>query len=308
MSLQAKKKTLLAKLETTYGVDPSPTGAVNAVLAKNLNVQPINAETVSRDIERPFFGNSEQLLAEVNTSIDFEIELAGSGTPGEAPAWGELLQACAFKETVEADKVVYSPVSDLLKSICLYYNVDGVLHKITGARGSVEITVSAKQIPVLKFTMLGIFNDPTDTVAPAVDFSKFMLPQVANTQNTPAFSLFGYQAPLEQMTVNMANEVIYRSLIGFQAVEITDRKPTGSFVLEAPRIATKDFFSLAKAGTPGVMSITHGSVAGNIVKIDAPAVSLQNPSYQDSQGVLMISIPFTPTPVDGNDELTITVK
>lgn len=202
----------------------------------------------------------------------------------------------------------YEPVSANFPSVTIYVNVDGVLHTVTGARGTFEISMTVKQIPILKFTLTGIYNAPTDTAAPAVNYTAFQTPKIVNTQNTPAFSMFGFSGFLESMSLNLAGDVQYRTLVGEQEVLFLDRKPTGTFVIEAPTIASKDFFTIAEDGTTGVMSITHGAVGGNIVKLDAPNVSLANPNYSDSQGVQMLSIPFAAAPSSGNDELTVTVK
>ena len=43
--LSARKKLILLKTETTYGTDASP-GATNAMLASNVSITPLEAETV----------------------------------------------------------------------------------------------------------------------------------------------------------------------------------------------------------------------------------------------------------------------
>lgn len=306
MSLSTRKRTILAKLETTYGVDSTPSGGANAILCRNLTFTPVNASLVNRDLIRPYFGNSDTMLAEISAMIEFEVELAGSGTAGTAPGWDALLQACAFSQTISAGvSVTYDPISDNLKSATIYFNVDGILHKLTGARGTVSFDIGAKNIPVMKYKFTGIYNDPADVAAPTVDFSAFQIPKVANTLNTPSFSLFSYSGALETLSIDMACDVQHRTLIGSDSILLLDRKPAGTMVIEAPHIATKDFFTIAKNNTPGAMSIQHGLVAGNIVTLSAGRVTIGNPNYQDSQNVQMLSIPFTITPTSGNDEISI---
>jgi hypothetical protein len=310
MSLLTRKRSVLAKIETTYGTDASPVAA-NAMLVKNLSITPIDASLVSRDLIRPFLGNSEQLLTEKSVKIDFEVEYVGSGVVGTAPGYDALLRACAFK-AVSSDAtngVVYQPVSSGFESVSMYYNVDGVLHKLIGCQGTFDITLAVKTIPTFKFSFTGLYVAPVDATAPSVDFSAFKIPQVANTQNTPGFTLFGYSAPLESMSLSLANDVQYITLIGEESVKIIDRKPSGSFVFEAPHIADKDFFSLVSANTSGPMSLTHGSMPGYVVQLNCPSVLLGNPAYQDSNGVQMLSTPFTAQPTSaGNDEISITLK
>jgi hypothetical protein len=302
-----RKQVITAKLETTYGVDATPTGTSNAILVKSMTYTQ-NATTLKRDLIRPYLGNSPTLLAEIYSSLVFEIELAGSGAAGVAPAWAPLLKSCAFAETVSVGtNVVYKPVSTAFPSCTIYFYNDGILHKLTGCMGTVDISIAVKQIPTLKFAFTGIYHPPSDISNPAADFSAFQQPRVANTVNTPAFSLLGFSGLLESVNFNMANAIAYRTLIGAESILMTDRAPAGTMVIEAPSISSKDFFSAAQSGALGDMNITHGIIPGNIVSIDCPNVSIGNPNYQDSQGVQMLSIPFVATPMTGNDEIAITL-
>lgn len=306
MSLTTRKRVILAKTESVYGTDPTPTGSANAILVRNLEITPIEAEQVSRDLVRDYLGNSDTLIAQKSVIVTFEVELAGSGVAGTAPKWGPLLKACGFGETLVAlTSVTYAPVSASFGSVTIYYNVDGILHKITGARGTFEMGLSVKQIPTLKFTFTGIYNDPTDTALPTTDYSGFVAPKVANTANTTSFSFLSYSALLESISIDIANDIQYRTLVGSEAVHLVDRKPAGSCVIEAPTIAAKDYFSVAEAGSTGALSLVHDSGAGRIITVTAPRVSIGGPTYQDSQGIQMLSIPFVLAPSSGNDEISI---
>ena len=52
-SVLTRRRLILAKIESTYGTDSSPTGSSNAILVRNLEIQPLVAETVNRDLVRP---------------------------------------------------------------------------------------------------------------------------------------------------------------------------------------------------------------------------------------------------------------
>src|SRR5690606_8484724 len=104
----------------------------------------------------------------------FDVELAGSGEPGLAPGWGVLMQACAMSETVNEDEsVVYAPVSEGEKSITLYFNMDGILHRLLGARGTVKLAFTSGAIPKLSFSFVGLYSPPADVALPAVTLSAF---------------------------------------------------------------------------------------------------------------------------------------
>lgn len=306
-----RRRTILAKIETSYGVDPTPTGAANAILVRNLNITPQNSEIVSRDLVRPYLGNSEQLQASTHVTLDFEVEMAGSGTAGTAPAYSPLLRACGLSETVSAGvSVTYAPVSSGFESVTVYFNVDGTLHKVTGARGTVELNINARQIPVYKFSFTGIYNAPTAASLPTVTYTAFQTPLVANNTNTTGFSFFSYSGVLESLNLNVGNTVNYRTLIGSESVIVTDRKATGTCQIEAPAVGTKDFFAAALTdGSLGSLDVTHGTTGGNKVQIVSTRIDLQNPTYADNNGINMLNMPFVAVPsTAGNDEFSIVVK
>lgn len=310
MALLTRKRTVLAKIETTYGVDPTPSGAANAILVRNQSITPQETETVSRDLIRPYMGNSPQLPVAIHAQAEFEVEMAGAGAAGTAPAYGPLLRACGLAETINAGvSVVYAPVSAAFESVTIYFNVDGVLHKMTGARGTVSMDINAKAIPVYKFKFTGLYSAVVDAAAPTVALGAWQQPVPVNGVNTTGLSLHGFSAGvLSQLSLDLANNVVFRSLVGAESVLITDRKPAGSITLEAVNVATKDWWASTKNAVTGALSVTQGTVAGNKVKIDAPAAQLIKPQYQDMDGVQMLQAGMVYVPgANGNDEITITV-
>ena len=104
MALAQKKRLILVKLESTYGTDSVPV-ATDAVLCKSLNINPLEGSSVQRDLIKPYFSNDGSIRVENFVSIDFETEIAGSGTAGTAPKWGSLLKACNFSETITATAI-----------------------------------------------------------------------------------------------------------------------------------------------------------------------------------------------------------
>lgn len=311
MPLLQRKRVILAKIETTYGTDPVPTGAANAILVRNLTITPQDADFADRNLVRPYLGRSEQLPAGIRVQVECEVEIAGSGAAGTAPAYGVLLRACGMSETITAStKVDYAPISTNFESVTLYANVDGVLHKITGARGSFSIEMKAKEIPVYKFTMLGIYNTVTDTALPTPTYTAFQQPLVVTNVNTTPFTLHSYAAVMSEMSLNVSNNLVHRTLVGgSEGVLITDRQPQGNITVEATTVAAKDWWTVAKAATLGGLDITHGLTAGNKVQITSSRVQLTKPAYQDMDGVAMLQMGtnFIPSS-SGNDEFLISVK
>ena len=307
MTLLTRKRLILAKAETTYGTDSSPVGA-DAILVRNLDITPIEADVVSRDLVRPYLGNYEQLLSQTRVSITFQVELAGSGTAGTAPRYGAILQACGMSQTVvTGTSVTYSPVSANFSSATIYFNNDGVLHKATGCRGTFTLNGEVGQIPTIDFTMTGIYNAPTDTNAPTVTYTNQATPLIFKAGNTSSFSILGHSACLQMVSFDIANEVIYRELVGCtKSVNIVNRAPSGEAMIEAPKLATKDYFAIANNDTTGSLTFQHGTTAGNRVTFTAQKVDISNPTYADQDGIQMLSMPYVAIPTDaGNDEVSL---
>ena len=384
MVLLTRKRLILAKTEATYGTDSSPAGT-DAILVRELEITPIEADVVSRDLIRPYLGNSDQLLANTRVSITFQVELAGSGTAATAPRFSSLLKACGMAETTTAAAITgtatsgsagsitlaagasatddiyngmiititggtgsggvgvitdyvgstkvatvqkstatftpgasstysiaanvgYKPVSASFDSASIYFNNDGVLHVITGARGTFVLNAEVGEIPTIEFTMTGIYNAPTDTAAPATTYTNQATPLIFKAGSTTAFSILGYSGCLMSLELDMANEIVYRELVGCdKSVLITNRATEGTCLIEAPTIAQKDFFTIANDDTTGILTMLHGTTAGNRVTLLAPKVDIGNPSYEDSDGIQMLSLPFAAIPTSaGNDEVSLT--
>ena len=302
-----RKRLIQVKKEVTYGTDSAPVGT-DALLVRNLEITPIEADVVSRDLIRPYIGNSPQLLANTRVSITFQVELAGSGAAGTAPRYGAILQACGLSETIVAStSVTYAPVSSAFSSATIYFNNDGIRHILTGCRGTFTMNAEVNQIPTLDFTMIGIYNAPTDTALPATTYSQQASPLIFRQGNTSAFQFFSYAGCLQSVSLDIANETVYRELVGcIKEVQITNRAPNGTVMIEAVALATKDYFNIAQTETTGNLTFLHGTTAGNRVTFTAAQCDIANPTYGDQDGVQMLSIPYVAVPTTaGNDELSL---
>ena len=308
MPFLTRKRTILIKAETVYGTDAVPTGATDALTVRSIDVSPIDADLVSRDLIRPYLGNSPQLLTNLKVQCNFEVELAGSGAAGTAPRWGAAMLACGTAATtVASTSVTYAPVSAAFGSATIYYFADGIKHAVTGWRGTFEIRGEVGQIPVIAFSGTGVYNAPTDTAVGAVTYGGQADPLTFTNGNTTAFSLFSYSGCLSSFSFAVANEIVYRELIGCtKEILITDRKPAGQVMIESVPIATKDYFTAANSSATGNLTFTHGTTAGNRVVFTAAQVDLTNPTYGDSDGVMMLNLPYVALPTTaGNNEFSL---
>ena len=308
MALLTRKRVILIEAESSYATDPTP-GATDAVLVRDLTITPQSSDVVSRELIRPYLGASEQLLANTRVECTFAVELAGSGSAGTAPRYGSALKACGLSEVVvSSTRVTYAPVSTGFSSVTIHYNIDGVRHKVTGARGTVELSAEVGQIPVLNFSMQGIYNPPDDSALPSVTYGDQEEPLIFKNGNTSSFQLLSFGGALQSFNFDLGNELVYQELVGgTKQVLLVDRQATGSVTIQAPTIAQKDFFAAALVdSTLGNLQFTHGTTAGNIVQFTSSKVDIGDVNYGDIDGIASLEIPYTLVPsTSGNDEFSL---
>lgn len=311
-----RKTAILLKIETVYGTDSVPTGADNAMLVSNLNINPLNAQNVDRDLVRTYLGSSEQLVGTGYVEMSFDVEMQGSGTLGTAPAWGAALRACGFAEAITAAaRVEYTPVTDSLESATIYWYDDGVLHKGLGGRGSVEIAAGVGERPVFKFKYILLDGGISAAANPALTLTAWKQPKVVTDANTGDLTFGGTYAagaitggttwPSRGLSLNVANAVNFTPLLGGETIDLTQRDITGAVQLDLTAAQEVTFMAAVKANTLDTLSLLHGTTAGYKVLIHAPSFQMINPSKQEVNGKRLIGYDIRCVPVSGNDELRI---
>jgi hypothetical protein len=309
MSKYMTNMVVLAALQPVLGTAAALTGA-NAILCRGAQPRPVVAASEDRNNIKPYFGHSGSVITSVYSEVDFEVEFATSGSKGVAPKWNNLMRACAMSETITATtSVVYAPITNAQEQITLDIFIDGIRHRMLDAKGTFSFEVKSKSTSLIKFKFTGLYVKAVDAAMPVgVDYTAFTDPLPVNFDNTPTWELFGETGALESMSFDIANQVTHRNLIGSQGIQITERKPTGSALLEMGTIADKDWFDAVIKAELGLARIVHGNVEGRIIEINAPKTQLSDPAYSDSDGVAMIGLKTIYKPNLGNDELTITLR
>jgi hypothetical protein len=300
-------KIVLAKIETTYGTDPTPTGAANAILMKNVELRPMEGEDVPRNIDRPFGGAQEEIPVGLHCVLTGEVELQGSGSAGTAPAWGPLVRMCGAAQTIVAvTSVTYNPITSEPESGTMYLWIGPTLHKMTGVRGTFQLSLDAQGIPVIKFTLTGLFVQPSTTTRATPVLTGFIAPSVATSVNTPTFTVGGAGMILRSFTFDKANDVQKRFLIGSDRIVLVDWDESVSAQVEAVGLATYNPFTLAVARTSQAIVLTHGTVAGKIATLNVPyAVQKRLSGFANAQNVQEWPLMFKALPSAGDDQWSL---
>lgn len=306
-----RNRIVLAKVETSYGVDASPTVGANAISVRKIMRNVVGSQ-FARDLVRNNLSPMPPLIGLRYADISIDVELKGGGSVGVAGALSALFQACAFSETVSAgSSVVYLPSSNNQKSLTLYiYDFDdasAVLHKILGCVGSLSLKLVAGNIAVLTASLKGLYSVPTDVAFPGTPTYETSTPPLIESA---AFAINAISSlVVKEVSIDMANEIVQRDDVsssnGIKGFQVAGRKPKGQFNPEATLIGTYNPYTDWNASTPRALTIQIGSVAGNKILITAPAVVLDEVKDADQSGVLGKDLPITLGQSTGNDELNV---
>jgi len=309
MIIRWREKVLLAKIETTYGTDPTPTGSANAILATNVQLQPMAGQDVSRNLERPYSGGQARLPVGLHCILSFDVELAPSGTAGTAPAWGPLLRMCSIAETITpTTSVEYEPITSNPESGTIYMHVGPNRHKMTGARGTVVFKATAQGIPVMSFSFTGLFSEPTAETLPDPDFTSFLAPQVVTNANTPTFTIGGTEFILRSFELDRANSITTRFLVNSESIQVSNSEEVVKVQVEPVALATYNPYSIPQTQTQKAIRLVHGAGAGKISTFDIDyAQQRRFEGYAIQDDIVEWPLIFDCLPDAGDDQWKLTL-
>lgn len=305
----------LAKVETTAGTDAAPTGAADAVLLCDINVDPLDIKYVDRTLIRTFMGGGEQLAGFTTVKASVTFELAGSGTAGTAPAWGKMLLGCAMAEAVLATpaRVEYTPVSTGLKTITGYYYDDGVLHKLVGAMGNPKFDFSAGDRPKCTVDIIGLDGGISAATNVTATLTSWKVPPAIKGSNVTQDITLGCTYAAGALTggtqyvstgfsVDMGNQVALTELLT-ERIDIPNRAVSGSMQLELTAAQEVALYANVRNCTTTGLGFILGTVAGAKLLAFAPAVQLTNVKKAEVNGARAIGYDLRLLPsATGNDE------
>jgi len=313
-----RNSAILAKAESTYNTDPTPTGSANAILISDASFA-VSYDNVPRNLVRGYLGGSEQLVGTKHVEMSFSVELSGSGDEGlTAPAWAPLLKACGYAESDAGAYFEYAPVSSAFPSVTIYYYDDGVLHIATGCRGSCEFDLTLGARPTMKFRFLGIEGGASEASIPSLTLTAFQKPVAITNPNAGDILLgctyaagalsSGTAYPSRGLSINAGNDVQYTPMLGGEAVDIVNREITGTCDLELTAAQEVALMTAVAANTTTSLGFSYGTMAGNSLVLYLPVVQRINPKLTEYNGRRLIGLDLRALPSSGNDELKIVVK
>lgn len=318
MAIKWRKRLAVVKLEAVYGepsADMTDATILEVVMLDGGN--PYAGNTVDRERMRNGLGGFEQVNTGPYVERTIRVPFAGSGTAGEVPSYSPLLRACGMSETIDAEtpgaeSVTYQPVSDDYESLEIWWIEDGQMQHISGARGTFTMSADSSALPYLEFSFTGLYKRPEAEGDASVATQGVQAKEVPiNKQNTTA-AIDTHSACMSSLSLDVGNTVEYRNLVNCESVHITDRRVTGSTDIEAPDLATKDYFAAVESHAGQILvpvTLTHGKTAGNIIELTGKKVQLASISPSDNQGLMHYGIDLRFLPEGSNDDdFTLTFK
>lgn len=310
---------LAIKNEVAPGTYLAPTFAADACQVFNYAVTPFQHQSVRRSIDLPYAGRRPQVPTGVHAGHNFSVELAGAGAAITIPWWAKLLRGCLFGTATANASSVDIPLSSAGDggALSLLGNKDTVQHQAKGMRGNAVINLTEKQLPRIEFSFLGLINGAAPAayaVAGAVTLPVYPAPVEVNLANT-IVTLDGFTLGMRSINIDMGMKTSLYSTTGARAIifdksEDGDRRSVGgTLVAELPDPAVKEYFTALAAGTPLALSVTHGTVAGNIIVITTDKLVISDITYTVENNRLFMNAAFDLVPSGaGTNELTLTTK
>lgn len=291
MAKRTKKTTFWAKVESTYGTDPTPDGTNNAFRVHEGELDPeIDA------LERPEMGITQSRLPEVGgkqrVMCNVKTPLIGSGAAGTAPkGLSAMLKAAGLQETIVAStSVTYKPRDSGHESAAIYANFDGVRHDVLGFVSEFKWEFAAGELPFVNFEGKGLWEDPTDQTFPTTHSPSDVKPKAC--KNLTA-TIDSYAAVIRSFKGGLNNVISERpdfnAATGIAGFDIVDRNPDCEWEIEAVPLATKDYWAKLTADAIVPWSVALNNGAGNIITMSG-YMRIRNIKWGDGDGTRIHTI------------------
>lgn len=310
--LRISNEVVLAKTESVYGTDPTPSAGSNAMLVRNPQLQTEGLRMTDRGAVRASIGKLQKIFGGKLARLTVECEMKGSGAAGTAPEIGPLLEACGMEETIVAStSVTYKPESAAHESVTIYYFEGGrKRHILRGCRGTVTFRLDeAGGILIAAFEFVGHHDEPTDQSLPSPTYNA-QVPRAALGQS-PSFN--GVSAIVLRAWQLALNNVIamppsVAAADGYGEIILTGREVTGQITIESELDSVIDIDALLSAGTRfAFVSGTFGSVAGNRVAVTTPASStyVTDTGHGDGEGLRLRTVDIAVDDSTSDQEVSV---
>lgn len=290
--LREQEQLIAVKLEDTYATDSEPTGA-EAVMVQDITINALEGDVAERNNYVGFLGNQGTVRLNTWCSLDFAIELSGSGEVDEEPYYADLYKICGHSVLVTEDEdCVYSIADEDQDSATIYYLVGVHRHALRGVRGTLTLECSTRAITRWRFRGAGLYTPPVASGLSGVNFGSVNKP-LPWTQETATVTLHGVTLNAATFSFEQGQPPEYLALTGQEEVILPARSGTAAIRCREAELATANWFEISRAGTTGALAMQHGidvTHEGRIFEFDAPNVDVSNVARSFEQGIAYLTL------------------
>lgn len=314
MALRAEEEYVLVKVSAAaYGVDQALVAA-DAVAVFDVNYSTEYSKTTMKEA-RGYPGGAADKTTGGYQKLTFKAYVRGSTAKDVPTPNGKLLRLCGNSETITATtSVTYAPATDSFEHGTIYYYVggaNGVLHKLTGVRGSAKLVTKVGDLDYYEFEFMGLDNGPVAAGAlPAVSWVGLTTPMHTAANTVDTMTLFGQSVGMANMTVTLGNKFSHMHVTGEEEIAFESREGSVDISIVEPNPTVINWWTKARAGDQGALAYQRGKVAdvANILVVNIPNLQLSSVSRRKDAGKLFLDIKMSIVPTAKNSDYTLVTK
>lgn len=313
-ALRAEEEYILVKVSSAaYGLDQALVAA-DAVPVFDVQYSPEYSKTTMKEA-RGFPGGAADKVTGGYQKLTFKAYIRGSSAKDVPTINGKLLRLCGNSETITATtSVTYAPATDSFEHGIIYYYVggaSGVLHKMTGVRGSAKLVSKVGDLDYYEFEFMGLDAGPVAAgTLPAVSWIGLSTPMHTAAATVETMTLFGQAVGMANMTITLGNKFSHMHVTGEEEIAFESREGSVDISIVEPNPATINWWNKSRAGDQGALVYQRGKTADvtNILLANIPNLQLGGVTRRKEAGKLFLDIKLSIVPTAKNSDYTIVTK
>jgi len=305
MPLPLRLDGLLAKIESTYGTDSVPVAATDAVRVSERvwsSFTPDYAWDNLRDEMAwgAILPGKPALPRGRFARIVVAWEAKGAGATyvglANSPEALALLRACGMTQANPSDTITYVQASQSHDSCTIYAYAGGMLFKVVGCRGRMRWPITAGQLGIIRFEMIGILTaDPADTALPAITYDS---PEPIASVNmgltvgawTPDVISGEFDQGVDPQRLDSAN-----GADGIKEYDYGEATPLMTLTAKAVALATYNPHADLKARTARAINLTWGAAQYDRVLLAITNAYINSIKHTNQNGFAGWELEYKPT-------------
>lgn len=258
----------------------------------------VGKNTVERDYKRGALDSLSSVVAERWAEIETTVELRNSSSVGY-PELEALFTCCGTTSVIGSATSSIIPVSTAMtgmlspatsSTVAVY--LDGIKHVALGCVGTAKGTLEAGKVPMVTFTLKGLYSGSADASNPVPTDLVTTAPPIVQsiTLKVGAYSPIAVSKVDWDLGTETAMLSDVNSLNAVYGFLVTGRKPTVTLNPVVDTLANHDAIKAMIAGTEYSMSCQIGTAANNAVEVIFPQIQYTEVTNEDRNGVLGYAI------------------